>query len=431
MSCSALPAVWRNWSGEQACIPAVRARPASTADVVAEVRRAAQAGRTVRVAGAGHSFTDAVLTDGTLLSLDGMDRVLDADRASGRVRVQAGIRIGALSERLASLGLALENLGDIDVQSIAGAISTATHGTGAGLPNLSAQVEAVQLVAGDGTVHELDGGDELLAARVGVGALGVITEVTLRCVPAFTLRGVDAPRPLGEVLDALDDLASASRHFEFFAFPHTDVALTRTNAVVDGPPRPESRLRRYVDDVVLGNHAFGAATRLTRAVPRAIPRVNRLVASSSATRVRVDRADRVFASPRLVRFTEMELAYPREAAREVVEEVLDTARRFPVNFPIEVRFVAGDDALLSPAAGRPTAYVAVHNARGMPWEAFFRAVHDIGERHGARPHWGKRHFHTAASLAPRYPGWERFQAVRRRMDPDGRFTNAYVRRTLG
>jgi L-gulonolactone oxidase len=423
--------VWRNWSGEQACVPAVVARPRSTAEVVAEVRRAAQAGRVVRVAGAGHSFTDAVITEGTLLSLDAMDAVLDADRESGRVRVQAGIRLHALSERLAALGLALENLGDVNVQSVAGAISTGTHGTGAGLPNISAQVEAVQVVAGDGTVHELDGGDDLLAARVSVGALGVITEVTLRCVPLFTLRGVDEPRPLAEVLDRLDELAEGARHFELFAFPHTEVALTRTNEVVDEPPRPPGPVRRYVDDVLLGNHAFGAACALGRRRPQAIPQVNRLVASSFSRKVRVDRADRIFASPRLVRFTEMELAYPRASGRAVVEEVLETARRFPVNFPIEVRFVAGDDALLSPAAGRPTVYVAVHNARGMPWEAYFRAVQAIGDRHDARPHWGKRHFQTAATLAPRYPGWERFQAVRRRLDPDGRFTNAYVRRTLG
>ena len=132
-----------------------------------------------------------------------------------------------------------------------------------------------------------------------------------------------------------------------------------------------------------------------------------------------------------MRFTEIELAYPRDVAREVVEEVLDVARRHPVDFPIEVRFVAGDDALLSPAAGRPTVYVAVHTSRGMPWEAFFRAVQAIGDRFDARPHWGKRHFHTAASLAPRYPEWDAFAAQRERFDPDGRFANAHVRRVLG
>jgi L-gulono-1,4-lactone dehydrogenase len=422
--------VWRNWSGEQACVPAVLPRPASTADVVREVERAAEAGRTVRVAGAGHSFTDAALTDGTLLSLDAMDRVLDADPATGRVRVQAGIRIHALSDALAQRGLALENLGDIDVQSIAGATATGTHGTGAKLRNISSQIEAVQLVTADGQVRELDGGDALRAARVSVGALGVVTELTLRTVPSYTLRGVDEPQPLADVLASLDERADASRHFELYVFPHSDVALTRTNEIVDEPPRPPKPARRWVEDVLFGNHGLRLHCELGRRFPERIPTLNRAVARAFTKRVRVDRADRIFASPRLVRFTEMEQAFPRASAREVIPEILATLERYPVVFPIEVRFVAGDDALLSPAGGRDTVYVAVHNFVGMPWEAPLRAVQAIGDRHGARPHWGKRHFHTTATLAPRYPEWEAFQRVRRQLDPHGRFANDYVRRTI-
>ena len=422
---------WRNWSGEQACSPARFAQPGSAAEVAGEVERAAAAGQVVRVVGAGHSFNDAVVTEGTLLSLDAMDRVLDVDRATGLVRVQAGIRLHALSDQLAAHGLALENLGDVNVQSIAGAISTGTHGTGAGLPNVAAQVAALQLVDGSGAVHELAGGDALRAARVAVGALGVITEVTLRCVPLFTLRGVDAPVPLSEVLDELDARADAARHFEFFVFPHTDVALTRTNEIVEGPPRPPSRPQRFVEDVLVNNAVLGAAVAAGRRSPRLIPSINRAIARASTARTRVDRADRVFASPRLVRFVEMEQAFPRAAARQVIEEILETVRRYPVNFPIEVRFVAADDALLSPAAERETVYVAVHNSVGMPWEAVFRAVAAIGDRHDARPHWGKRHFHTAATLEGRYPEWHAFQAHRRHYDPDGRFANDHVRRVLG
>ena len=422
---------WRNWSGEQACIPARFVCPGSAADVAREVERAAAAGEVVRVVGAGHSFNDCVVTEGTLLSLDAMDRVLDVDRATGHVRVQAGIRLHALSDELARHGLALENLGDVNVQSIAGAISTGTHGTGAGLPNVAAQVVALQLVDGSGTVHELTGGDALRAARVAVGALGVITEVTLRCVPLFTLRGVDAPVQLAEVLDELDARAGAARHFEFFVFPHTEVALTRTNEIVEGPPQPPSAPRRFAEDVLVNNGVLGAACAAGRRAPRLIPAINRAIARGLTARTRIDRADRIFASPRLVRFVEMEQAFPRASARDVVGEILETVRRFPVNFPIEVRFVAGDDALISPAAGRETVYVAVHNSVGMPWEALFRAVAAIGDRHDARPHWGKRHFHTAETLELRYPEWEAFQAHRRHFDPDGRFANAHVRRVLG
>ena len=423
--------VWRNWSGEQACVPAVRVAPASVDEVRREVALAADAGRVVRVAGAGHSFTDAVLTDGTLLSLDRLDGVLDADRSSGLVRVQAGIRIAALSDALAEHGLALENLGDVNVQSIAGAAATATHGTGARLRNVSAQVVGVRVVGADGEVHAIDGGDPLRAARVSVGALGVVTEMTLRCVPAFTLRGVDRPEPLAEVLASLDERADASRHFEFFVFPHTGVALTRTNEVVERAGRRPGPVVRALEDIVLNNGAFGAVAQAGRRMPRRIPELMRLLSRGFSERERIDRSDRIFASPRLVRFTEMELALPRGVAAAAIPAIVAAAERFPVVFPIEVRFVAADDAFLSPASGRDTVYVAVHNLRGMPWEAFFRDVHAICDPLGARPHWGKRHFHTAETLAPRYPEWERFQAVRRRMDPDGRFANAYVRRVLG
>ena len=422
---------WRNWSGEQAFTPARFATPRSTEEVAQEVRKAGEAHQVVRVAGAGHSFTDAVVTDGTLLSLDAMDRIVDVEAATGLVRVQAGIRLHALSDGLAERGLALENLGDVDVQSLAGATATGTHGTGAKLRNVSAGIEAVQIVAGDGTVHELDAGDDLLAARVSIGALGVVTEVTLRTVPLYTLRGVDEPRPLSEVIEHLDVLADGSRHFELFTFPHTDIALTRTNEIVDEAPQPPSRLRRTLEDDLVTNLGLGVASRAGRRMPRQIPRINRAIASSFGKRVRVDRSDRIFASPRRVRFVETELGFPRRVARDVLAEVLDAARRHPVNFPIEVRFVAADEALLSPSSGRDTVYLAAHVYRGMAWEPFFRAVHAIGERHAARPHWGKRHFHTAATLSERYPGWERFQAVRGRLDPDGRFANAYVRRTLG
>jgi L-gulonolactone oxidase len=423
--------MWINWAGDQRCEPAAVERPGAVGEVVAAVERAVAAGRCVRVAGSGHSFTAAVLTDGTLLSLDRMGALLDADPSTGLVRVEAGIRLHALSQGLAEHGLAMPNLGDIDEQSIAGAISTATHGTGVTLRNVSAQVRALRLVTARGAVVDVDGGEDLLAARVAVGALGVVTEVTLQTVPAFTLRGVDAPMALADVLDGLDEHVDGHRHFEFFVFPHAGSALTRSNDVVDEPPRPRPAWRAWVDDVLLANRAFELACVIGRAFPRAIPSLNRLVTRLSGTSTRVDRSDRIFASPRLVRFTEMEYALPRAAAADAVRAIKATAERYAINFPVEVRFVAPDDALLSPAHGRETVYVAVHAFKGMEWEPYFRAVEAIADEHGGRPHWGKRHFQTAATLAPRYPEWERFAAVRARMDPDGVFSNAYTDRVLG
>jgi L-gulono-1,4-lactone dehydrogenase len=432
---SAAPA-WRNWAGDQACTPAAIEHPASAAEVADAVRRAREAGRTVRVAGAGHSFTDAVLTDGTLLSLERMRRVLEIDRGSGLARVEAGITLNELSVALWEHDLAFENLGDVDVQSIAGATATGTHGTGSRLRNLSAGLVEMELMTADGSVTRMsEGGDPdgWRAARVSIGALGVVTAVTLQAVPAFTLEGVDATFPLDDVLGRIDDLADGAEHFELYVFPHSPLALTRTNRRVDRAPEPPSRARAWVDDVLLRNHVFGAACAAGRRAPGLIPHLNRLLARASGTTRRIDRSYRIFASPRLVRFTEMEYALPRERGAEAVRAVLAVAERpgFAVPFPIEVRFVAPDDALLSPAGGRETCYIAVHMYRGMEWEPYFRAVEETMEGFGGRPHWGKRHFQTAETLAPRYPGWERFQAVRRRLDPDGTFANGYVQRVLG
>ena len=257
--------MWRNWAGDQHCAPAARVRATRRQDVVDAVRRAAAEGRTVRAVGAGHSFSDVALTNGYHVSLEGMDRVLDADRESGLVRVEAGIAIHALNRRLAELGLALENLGDVDRQSVAGAIATATHGTGARLRNLSSQVQALELVAGDGTVVEIDESDPdaLRAARVGLGALGVVTAATLRCVPAFTLEAVDAPAPVDEVLATLDERVAANDHFEFYFFPYADRALTRTNNRVDRPPSPPTWASQGSARVYCPAWSYGVAANST------------------------------------------------------------------------------------------------------------------------------------------------------------------------
>jgi L-gulono-1,4-lactone dehydrogenase len=427
---------WRNWTGDESCAPADRRRPRSLHELCAAVRDAADGSLPIRVAGSGHSFSDIALTDGMLLSLDRLAGVLDVDASSGLVRVQAGITIRELARQLAPHGLALENLGDIDAQSIAGAISTATHGTGSRLRNISAQVSELTLVLADGStlVCSAERDPEIFrAARVGLGALGVIAEVTLRCVPAFTLQAVDAPMPLEETLERFEALALTNDHFEFFVFPHADVALTRTNNRSEQAPRPRSRLSAYANDVIIINHAFELICRVGRRFPGRIPQLNRLVTRLAGRAERLDESARIFATPRLVRFTEMEYALPRERTVEAVRRVMEMIDRrgFAVPFPIEVRTVAADDAFLSTAGGRDCGFVAVHMYRGMSWEPYFRAVEAIMDELDGRPHWGKRHFQTAATLRPRYPDWDRFIAVRNRLDPDARFANAWTERVLG
>jgi len=425
--------MWRNWAGTQACVPVAIEHPESAREVAAAVRRAAGAGRTVRAAGAGHSFSPCVPTDGTLVHLGRLDRILDADPGSGLVRVEAGITLAALNADLAARGLALPNLGDIDAQSLAGALATGTHGTGVRLPNLSAQVEALELIDGTGEHRTLTAadGDLLRAARVGLGSLGIVTAVTLRCVPAFRLRGVDATVPLEEVLATLDERADGHDHFEFWTFPHSPLALTRTNDRTDAPVAGPGPARAWLHDVLLDNHALDLLSRAGRRFPRAIPRINRFAASAASGRERVDASHRVFASPRLVRFDEMEYAIPREHAADAVRAAREILERHPVNFPVELRFVAADDALLSPTHGRDSAYVAVHVFQGMDGEAPFREVERLMAGWGGRPHWGKRSFLSAGELKARYPAGDAFAAARAELDPEGRFENPWATRILG
>jgi L-gulonolactone oxidase len=432
----AAPGGWSNWAGDQTCRPLEVVRPAGRDALGEAIAAAAAAGRKVSVAGSGHSFTEAALTDGTMLRIEALAGVIDADRESGLVKVAAGTVLADLNEELARLGLAMENLGDIDRQTIAGAISTGTHGTGARLRNISAQVEGLELVGADGGVRQLSADRDpalLRAARVGIGALGAITAVTLRCVPAFTLDRVDTPRPREQVLDSFQESADANDHFELFTFPYADSALVLERNRTEAPPRPRGRAGAYLNDVVLENWALEALSATGKRLPKSIPALSRLAGRLAAGSRTVDRSDRVFANDRRVRFTEMEYGVPREHGPEAARRVIEWVRsnRYPVFFPIEMRVAAGDDALLSPSHERGTAYIAVHQYRGMEWRPYFEAVEEIMNSYGGRPHWGKRHFQTAATLAPLYPEWTAFQRARDELDPGRVFSNEYAARVLG
>lgn len=425
---------WVNWAGDQRCAPARLSAPRDHAELTGELARAAADGHRVRVAGSGHSFTDTCLTDGLLLDLSRMNRALEVDNATGRARVQAGTTLAALNTALDRHGLAFPNLGDIDVQTIAGATATGTHGTGGRLPNISAALHGVELVTADGRILELTeetNPEAWRAARVGLGALGVVTAFTLQLVPSFVLEGIERPVPVEEVLADLDSYIDGNDHFEFYMFAHSPIAMTKRNNRVDLPAAPRHETLDWFADILLSNHAFDALCRLSRRRPELIPWIQRGAAYAGSYRRQVDRSYRVFTSPRLFRFTEMEYAIPREYSAEAIREIKDTAKRFASPMPIEVRWVAGDDAFLSPAVGRATCYIAVHQYQGMEWEPFFRACEAVFDRYDGRPHWGKRHFQNAATLRGRYPQWERFAAVRRRYDPEGRFANDYLDRVLG
>lgn len=426
---------WSNWGGNQRCAPAEVARPTTPGQLSAVVKAAAASGRTVKAVGSGHSFTDIACTSGVHVHLDGYDRILDIDREAMRVKVQSGVTIAALSEALSEAGLGMPNLGDIGYQSISGAISTGTHGTGAKLCGLAHQVCALDLVTGDGTVvscSENEEADLFAAARLGLGAMGILSTVTLQCVPAFRLRAEESAMRVDAVLDQVDSLFDGNDHFEFYWVPHTGWALTKANNRTDEPVGGRSRVREWYEQTFLENIAFGAVCRVGRARPEWIPRLATAVPSSGARRY-VARSDKVFTSPRMVRFCEMEYSMPREhvgTALTRLREFVDDAGLM-VSFPVEVRVAAPDDIPLSTSYGRQSCYIAIHMYRGTPYDQYFRGAEAIFSSLEGRPHWGKLHYQTAATLRPRYPRWDDFQGARRRVDPEGRFANAYTDRVLG
>jgi FAD-linked oxidoreductase len=426
---------WTNWAGNQSCAPTAIRRPTDEDELVAIVKEAAAAGGRVKCVGAGHSFTPIACTDGVLVDLSGYGRVLGHDAEARTITVQAGITLSQLCEELDLRGLALENMGDIAYQSVAGATATATHGTGWHFGNISSRIVGLRLIAGDGSIVAAtadENPDVLAAARVGVGALGIVSTVTIEAVRAFRLHAIEEPVRVDEILHDFDGYMSSADHVEFYWVPHTGWALTKRNRRTDEPAAPRGRAKELYEDLLLQNVGFGALCRIGRRRPAWIPRMAKVLPSTGRLEY-TDRSDRVFTSPRRVHFYEMEYGIPRDAVPEALNRVrsLVDESGIQLSFPVEVRVVAPDDIPLSTAEGRATGYIAVHVYRGTPYDAYFQGVEQIMDSYGGRPHWGKMHFQDHAVLAGRYPRWDDFQAVRRRLDPDGRFTNPYLQRVLG
>ena len=428
-------ATWRNWAGNQKASPVSIDAPRSVAELAALVASASEQGQKVKAVGSGHSFTSAAATNGRMIRLENLSGILHVDRATCRVTVGAGTRLSELNTLLDAEGLALANLGDIAYQTVAGAISTSTHGTGKALTGLAGQVVAMKLVNGHGEIIECSQSVNphiFDVARVSVGALGVITEYTLQAVPSFRLRALEQPMRLDEVLENAHDLASTNDHFEFFWIPHTKWALTKRNNRTEDELQPLPRVKGWIEKTFMENYAFGAVCRIGRARPSLIPRLATAL-PSSGSREYVDQSFKIFASPRIVRFYEMEHALPVEALVPALKEIRAMVDRkgYLLNFPVEVRFTKGDDVPLSTAYGRDSAYIAVHVYKGMECQPFFRDVEDILRAYDARPHWGKMHYREADELSKLYPRWDEFITLRNQLDPQRTFSNAYSDTVFG
>jgi FAD-linked oxidoreductase len=429
---------WSNWAGTEHAYPVRQTHPGTAEEVAADLHAAVAQGLRAKAVGSGHSFTGAAVTEGLLIHLDRLSQLRSLDVPSGVVTVEAGMPLHRLNEALDANGLALANLGDIDLQTVSGAISTGTHGTGHALGGLATQVVGLELVTADGTVVQCSAKESpktFAAAQIGLGALGVITAVTLQCVPAFALRAVEAPMPLGEVLEGFDGLADGNDHFEFYWFPHTERTLTKRNnrTPVGEQMRPVPRVRGWVDDELLSNTVFGWSQQFLTRVPGATRRLNGVMARALSSREYVDASYRVFCSPRRVRFREMEYAVPRESLVDVLRSVqawIDgSGERIP--FPVEVRVAAADEIWLSTAYQRDTAYIAVHQFHERDHERYFRAVESIVGGVGGRPHWGKLHFQDSVTLERLYPRFQDWREVRARLDPSGVFANDYLDQVAG
>jgi L-gulono-1,4-lactone dehydrogenase len=430
--------VWRNWAGTATAIPTRWRRPADPTQIAAAVKDAERDGLTVRAVGSGHSFTDVAATDGVAIDLSGWTGIVDADTTSGLVTVRAGTTLRDLNAALDRLGLAMTNLGDIDAQTLAGAVSTGTHGTGARYGGIATQIAALDLVLADGSqvsCSATEHPDLFAAARIGLGALGVLSTVTLRCEPSFVLSADERPEPLDELLGRFDEQAAAHDHFEFHWFPYGGNALVkRNNRLPPGtPPRPLSPLRQFVEYELVENTALAGLCRLGRAMPRLVPPLHRAVDRVMSPRTYADFSHRVFVSTRRVRFVEAEYAIPRESLLDVLTELRAEIPKLPdpVMFPLEIRVAAADDIWLSTAHGRDTAYIAIHQYLGMPYRRYFDAFESIARTVGGRPHWGKLHTLDATRLTELYPRFADFQRIRTEVDPHGRFANPYTTRVLG
>lgn len=427
---------WHNWAGNVAMAPARTVSPSTTEALSEAVRRAAEDGLHVKAVGTGHSFTAAAVTDGMLIRPELLTGVRRLDREAGTVTVAAGTSLKHLNQTLAAAGLSLTNMGDIMEQTVSGAVSTGTHGTGRTSASLAAQVTALELVCADGSVlrcDEHENAEVFAAARLGLGALGVISELTFSVEPEFLLAAREEPMSFERVTAEFRQLVEENEHFEFYWFPHTDSCNTKRNNRSEGPAKPLPRVRGWVDDELLSNGVFQGVCSLGAAAPAVVPSMARIAGRALSARTYTDIPYRVFTSPRRVRFIEMEYALPREALVAALWELkqLVERSRLHVSFPVEVRTAPADGIPLSTAHGRETAYIAVHMYRGSPHEAYFTEAERIMTAHGGRPHWGKLHTRDAGYLAASYPRFGDFVRTRDRLDPGRVFANDYLRRVLG
>lgn len=421
--------IFENWGQNQTSKPKNFYEPADEADVQKIVREVRERGERLRVIGANHSWSAVGTSDHNLMRIDALDDLLHVDIDAMQVTVGAGIRLHALVRRLAKLGWAMQNLGSIDEQSVAGVMSTGTHGTGLGIGNIATQIVGMKIVDGKGDLYVVEDGTDLMrAARVSVGMLGIITEVTIQCVPAFRLHERSWSLPFEKALKVMPTLVKNHTHVKFWWLPHTGMIQVY---VFEPTDRPATRLRlgaKSLDDFT-NRYVFSGIIGLGNAAPAIVPLLNKVVARSYFKKYeRVADSVDIFTVAMPPRHLESEYAVPFENTVPLVRGVksLIDGHNLKVSFVNEVRFVAGDDSWLSPAHSGPVCQFGAYISDGPYAKPFFDGFDALAADLGARPHWGKLFGMTPESVRAAFPKYDDFQSLRATMDPDRVFSNAFT-----
>ena len=420
---------FKNWSESVVCHPAEMLYPSSEEEIVLIIKNAKARNQKIRVVGAGHSFSALVETNQILISLDRLKGLISVDKNKCEAEVFAGTRLYDLGPLLHQEGMAVENMGDIDKQSVAGAFSTSTHGTGVNFGILATQVLAITLVNGEGEIIRLEKeihGDEFKAAQVSLGMLGIITRMKLRLLPAYKLNYIAKKSTFDDTLANFEKYNAENRNFEFYWFPNTETCQLKFTNITTKEISNEAFHKWNV--LIMENYAFKLLSEIARifSAPKSISKISAAAVSGADY---TNWSYKVFASERIVKFQEMEFNIPREHFKTVLREIKEmiTEKRIKVHFPIECRIVKQDDIFLSPAYNRESAYIAVHMYKGMEYKMYFEEVQKIFIKYNGRPHWGKMHFLTKEYFQNQYPKWNMFSEIRKKYDPQNLFLNEHLK----
>jgi FAD-linked oxidoreductase len=425
---------WQNWAKNVSCSPSMIYYPKNEQEVVEIIQKAKAEGKRIRVVGNGHSFTNLAKTNQIMLSLSEMQGLIEVDKEKMEATAWAGTSINQLNRLLFEQGCNMENLGDIDVQSVAGATATGTHGTGTAFGNVSSQIQRFTIVTAAGEILNCSPTENTAlfqAGRISLGALGIITRITLKVVEAYRLDYRSTKAKLEDTLDRIDEYNANNRNFEFYWFPYTKtVQLKMSNQTTEKVK--DNATMRYINQHIMENTVFQGMCNIGKWIPASYALISKIAAVGVSKEHKINDSHKVYASPRNVRFKEMEYNVPREHFREIMERIVAKVneQHYRVYFPVECRFVKGDDIWLSPAYERESAYIAVHVDNRTPHDPYFRDIEAIMMEFGGRPHWGKMHKRTAENLATAYPMWDAFQEIRAKMDPEGLFLNDYLKEVL-